>query len=144
MPMIYLHYPEGSLATNARDSLVAEMTRAGVELEQLPLTEYVLSTTFAFTREYPAGHVYNGGSPVTQAFVAVEINVIQGGYSASTKAALIDRVTNSVARYFDMPSSEPRRVYVVIREVAEADWGFDGKTIDLQVLRNPPADAVPL
>jgi len=43
-----------------------------------------------------------------------------------------------------MPSGEPRRVHVVIREVAEANWGFDGKTIDLQVLRNPPKDAVPL
>jgi phenylpyruvate tautomerase PptA (4-oxalocrotonate tautomerase family) len=144
MPLIYVHYPEGSLNANDRDSLVAEITRAGVELEHLPVSEYVLSTTWAFTREYPAGHVYNGGSPVSKAFVAVEINVIQGGYSASTKAALIDRVTTSVGRYFGMPSGEPRRVYVVIREVAEANWGFDGQTIDLEVLRNPAEGSVPL
>lgn len=124
--------------------MVTELTRAGVELEHLPLTEYVLSTTLVYTREYPQGTVYNGGKPSTSAFVAVEINVIQGGYSATPKAELLKRVSDSVGNYFKMPSGEPRRIYVVIREVAEANWGFDGQPLKLEALREPAGTEKPL
>lgn len=74
----------------------------------------------------------------------MEINVIQGGFSASTKQNLISRVTDAISKYGDLPEDEPRRAYVIIREVAESNWGFDGQTIDLEVLRNPAEDAKPL
>jgi hypothetical protein len=43
-----------------------------------------------------------------------------------------------------LPKDEPRRIYVLIREVAEANMEFDGNNIDLEVLRNPPAGLMPL
>jgi phenylpyruvate tautomerase PptA (4-oxalocrotonate tautomerase family) len=144
MPLMFLNYTEGTFTQDSRDKVVNELTRAGVHLENLPLTEYVLSTTWVYTREYPKETVYNGGKPVKNNFIGLEINVIQGGYSASTKRALIETTTDALEKYGNLPAGEPRRVYVVIREVSESNWGFDGKLIDLQDLRNPPTGLTPL
>lgn len=65
--------------------------------------------------------------------------MIQGGYSASTKQELMVPVTNAVEKYGDLPKGEPRCVYVVIRKIPESNWGFDGRPINLETLRNPPA-----
>lgn len=147
MPLMFLNFTEGTFSTNSLDTLIASLTRDAIELEKLPLTDYIGSTTWVYTREYPKNRVYHGGKPGGSNgsnFVALEINVILGGFSASTKRNLISRVTDAISKYGDLPENEPRRVYVIIREVAESNWGFDGQTIDLEMLRDPPTDAKPL
>ena len=144
MPLMFLNYTEGAFTPDALNSLAERLTRDGEELEKLKLTDWVLSTTWIYTREYPKSKVYHGGKPGGNHFIAVEINVIQGGFGASTKKELIERVTDAIGKYGNLPQGEPRRVYVVIREVAESNWGFDGQPIDLEMLRNPPADMKPL
>lgn len=144
MPLMFLRYTEGTFTEESRGQAVSELTRLGVHLEHLPLTEYVLSTTWVYTQEYPKKTVYNGGNPVKNNFIALEINVIQGGYSASTKRALIAAATEALEKFGNLAKDEPRRVYVLVREVAESNWGFDGNLIDLEELRNPPAGMKPL
>ncbi|ETN41424.1 uncharacterized protein HMPREF1541_03359 [Cyphellophora europaea CBS 101466] len=145
MPLMYLSYTEGTFTPDALNQVVDQITRDGISLEKLPLTPWVHSTTWVFAREYPRAQVFHGGkSTGARGFVALDINVIQGGYSAATKQELIKRVTDTVGKYGDLPTDEPRRVYVIIREVAESNWGFDGQTIDLEMLRNPPEDLKPL
>ena len=144
MPLMFLHFTEGTFSTDSLDRVADSITRAGCELEKLPLTDFVTSTTWVYTREYPKTRVYHGGKSGGSNFVAVDINVIQGGYSASTKQELISRVTDAVSEHGNLPKNEPRRVYVVIREVAESNWGFDGQPIDLEMLRDPPKDSKPL
>lgn len=141
---MFLNYPQGTFTPEALDRLANQITRDGEELEGLPLTDYVLSTTWVYAREYAKERIYHGGKPGGNNFIALEINVIRGGYSASTKRELIKRVTNAIEEYGNLPKGEPRRVYVIIREVEESNWGFDGQPIDLEALRNPPADAKPL
>jgi len=144
MPLMFLNYTEGTFTPDALNRLADRITRDGVELERLPLTDYVLSTTWVYTHEYLKTQVYHGGKSGGSHFVALEINVIQGGYSATTKQELIKRVTDAIGEYGSLPQGEPRRVYVIIREVLESNWGFDGQTIDLEALRNPPGNAKPL
>ena len=144
MPLMFLNYTAGTFTPEALDRLADEITRHGEELEKLPLTEYVLSTTWVYAREYPKEQVYHGGKSGGNSFVALDINVIQGGYSASTKQELIKRVTDAIGNHGNLPKGEPRRVYVIIREVAEANWGFDGANIDLEALRSPRGDEKPL
>ena len=76
--------------------------------------------------------------------ITVEISVIQGGYSASTKRQLIKRATDAIGEHGNLPQEGPRRVYVLVHEVAEANWGFDGQPIALEDLREPPKNAAPL
>lgn len=144
MPLMFLSYPEGTFTTDALNSLVDQITSDGIECEKLPLTDYVRSTTWVYAREYPKSHVFHGGKAGGESVISLEVNVIAGGYSAATKTELVKRVTDAIEKHGRLPKGQPRRVYVVIREVAEANWGFDGQMIDLEVLRNPPADAQPL
>ena len=142
---MYLNYTEGAFTQPGLDSLAEQITKDAIQLEKLPYEDdWVRSTTLMLARTYSSAQVYHGGKSGGRKFITLDINVIQGGYSASTKAQLIKRVTDAIEQYGDLPKGEPRRVYVFIREVPEANLGFDGDTIDLEVLRNPPAGQTPL
>lgn len=141
---MYLSYTEGAFTRDGLDSLAAQITRDAIELEKLPLTDWVRSTTLIYTHACPQDQVYHGGKSGGSKFITLDINVIQGGYSAATKSELIRRTTEAIDEHGNLPKGEPRRVYVLIREVAEANLGFDGKSIDLEVLRDPPAGLAPL
>jgi phenylpyruvate tautomerase PptA (4-oxalocrotonate tautomerase family) len=144
MPIMYLSYTEGAFTHDGLDSLAKQITQDAIELEKLPWDDWVRSTTLIYSHAYPPAHVYHGGKPDGNKFIALDINDIQGGYSATTKTELIQRVTGAMERYGNLPKDEPRRIYVLIREVAEANMEFDGNNIDLEVLRNPPAGLMPL
>jgi phenylpyruvate tautomerase PptA (4-oxalocrotonate tautomerase family) len=142
---MYLSFTEGAFSPSGLDSLAKQITRDAIELEKLPFgNDWVRSTTLMYAHAYPSAHVYHGGKPGGNKFITLDINVIQGGYSAATKTELIKRVTDTIGEFGHLPEGEPRRVYVFVREVAEANLGFDGQNIDLQVLRNPPAGLMPL
>ncbi len=142
---MFLHYSEGTFTTEALDGLIPKLTRAGDETEKIPLTDFAVSTTWVYCREVSKDEFYHGGKRGGSKFVTLEINVILGGHSASTKAELIKRATDAIGEYGNLPQGEPRRVYVLIRELAESNWGFDGQPIDLEAdLRHHPADAKPL
>jgi len=97
-----------------------------------------------YTHAYPQDQVYHGGMPDGSKFITLDINVIHCGYSAATKSELIRRTTEAIDKHGNLPKKMSRRVYVLIREVAEANLGFDGKSIDLEALREPPAGLAPL
>jgi phenylpyruvate tautomerase PptA (4-oxalocrotonate tautomerase family) len=121
MPIMHLSYPEGAFTRDSLDALAVQLTQDATE-----------------------GQVYHGGKPGGSRFITLDVSVIQGGYSASTKTELIKHATDAIEEYGDLPKGGPRRVYVIIREVAEANLGFDGKSVDLEVLRDPPAGLEPL
>ena len=144
MPLIFVSYTEGTFTSSTLDQLCSQITRDGIELEGLPSNDYVSSTTWVWTQEYSKAKVYHGGKSGGAKLVTVDINVLQGGYSATTKSQLIKRVTDAVEKYGSLPSGEPRRVYVLVREVSESNWGFDGSVINLEALRRSDGSETPL
>ena len=145
MPLMFLNYPAGIFTNEALAGLVEQLTHDGQELEKLKVTPFVRSTACVFCQEYAPDHVFHAGQPGGSPFISVLINVIRGGFAARTKAQLIQRVTDAVAKFGNLPEGGPRCVYVVIREVEESNFGFDGVPIDLEDLRDPPhPDAKPL
>ena len=137
MPLMYLNYTEGSFSPESLGLVVNKLTRDAIQLEKLQPTDFVTSTTWIYSQEYPKANVFHGGNNSGSSFIALEINVIQGGYSASTKRELIQRTTDAIGKHGNLPEGEPRRVYVIIREVAESNWGFDGQQIDLENAPRP-------
>jgi phenylpyruvate tautomerase PptA (4-oxalocrotonate tautomerase family) len=108
------------------------------------MTDYVLSTAWVYTQEYPRAAVYNGGTPVTNSFVSLEINVIQGDFGATAKKQLLEESNATLAKYGSFPAGEDQRIYIVLREVIESNWGYSGQTIDLELLRKPVGNPKPL
>ncbi|TKA80860.1 hypothetical protein B0A55_02337 [Friedmanniomyces simplex] len=140
--MVYVVVTDRLHSTIAR----ADEDRDGRTMVKAQVAETLVNNRgrCVYAREYPQAQVCHGGKPGGNKFVALDINVIQGGFSATTKVELIKRMTETIGKYDDLPEGEPRRVYVLVREVAEANWGFDGHTIEPVTLRDPPADAKPL
>lgn len=145
MLLVFVSYTAGAFDQDSLDALAEQITHDGGELEGLDMIDFVLSTTWIWCQEFPRTHVYHGGKNTgDKDFVTAQINVLQGGYTEATKKELIKRVTDAVEKYAQLPTGEPRRVYVLLREVPENSWGFDGQPIHLEDLKNPPQDAAPL
>jgi 4-oxalocrotonate tautomerase len=56
----------------------------------------------------------------------VNIQITRGA-SRSEKAQLVSDVTNSLVRIL---GKKPEHIHVVIQEVAEEDWGYEGLLTD--------------
>jgi phenylpyruvate tautomerase PptA (4-oxalocrotonate tautomerase family) len=144
MPLMFVHSPKGALEQDVLAPLAMQLTKDGEDCEMIPFEPMQSSTTWVYFQEYPRNRVFHGGKSEGNNCISVDINVIQGGYSQKTKLQLVTLVTAGVAKYAKLIDGKPPYVYVVIREVAEANWGAGAKLLDLVDLRNPPAGSKPL
>ena len=143
MPLIYINYPEGTFMSEALDALARQVSKDGGDLEKLADDPFVRSTTWVYANEYKTTRVYHGGKPGGTNVVTVEINALQGGFDAATKAELIKRTTEAVAKAAGL-KDDILPIYVVLRDVPEQNWGFNGKPLSFDQLKNPPVGAKPL
>lgn len=141
MPKIYLNCPVETFTTMAKDDLAAELTTLALEVENLPNTPFVRSTVWIYINEYSAANVYHGGISEGTKVISLEVNAFEGGLDKQAKQLLIERFTTSVRKHAGLKPHELAPVYIVIRDVPESNWGVFGKTMTLEDLRNPPADA---
>lgn len=143
MPLITIHYPVGTFTQQSLDTLAAQISKDGGDLEKLADDPFIRSTTWVFAHEYDSAHVYHGGKPGGTKVVTVELSALQGGFDHSVKAELIKRVTHSVAEAGNMVG-DYLPIYVLIHEIPPQSWGFSGKPLSFEQLQNPPAGAQPL
>ena len=144
MPLIYLNTPEAIFTANARDALAEELTMIALESEQLPTTPYVKSTTWIYVKEYAPTHVYHGGKSGGTGVISLEVNAFEGGLDAQKKESLITRFTAAIKKHAGIADGALVPVYIILRDVSTLNWGVFGDTIQLDDLRNPPADAEPV
>ena len=63
MPLIKIHFPEGAFTPEALDTLAAQISKDGGDLEKLADDPFVRSTTWVYAQEYEPAKVYHGGKP---------------------------------------------------------------------------------
>ena len=143
MPLIHIHYPEGTFTPEALDKLARTVSKDGGDLEKLADDPFVRSTTWVYANEYGPSRVYHGGKPGGTKVVTVELSALQGGFDAATKAELIKRVTAAVAKAAGM-EDDILPIYVLLHDVPPQSWGFSGKPLSFEQLQNPPVGAKPL
>ena len=143
MPLIQIHYPEGTFTPEALNTLAKTISNEGGDLEKLADNPFVRSTTWVYAQKYDPAQVYHGGKPGGTKVVTVELSALQGGFDAATKAELIKRVTAAVAKAGEM-EGDILPIYVVLHDVPEQNWGFSGKPLSFDQLQNPPVGAKPL
>ena len=143
MPLIYIHYPEGTFTAEALDTLAAQLSKDGGDLEKLADDPFVRSTTWVYAHEYPTTRIYHGGKSGGTKVITVELNALQGGFDVLVKEELIKRVTAAVAKAARL-EGDILPVYVVLRDVPPQNWGFSGKPLTFDDLRHPPEGAKPL
>ena len=62
---------------------------------------------------------------------------IAGGADREQKAALVRDVTDSLVRVL---GKRPEHIHVVIQQIADEDWGFEGMLTDDWRKLQPPKD----
>ncbi len=143
MPLIKIHFPEDAFTPQALDTLAAQISKDGGDLEKLADDPFVRSTTWVYAHAYDPAKVYHGGKPGGTKVITVELSALQGGFDAATKAELIKRVTDSVAKAAGL-TGDILPIYVLLHDVPPQSWGFSGKPLSFEQLQNPPAGAKPL
>ena len=142
MPLIKMHFPEGSFTSKALDTLAAQVSKDGGDLEKLADDPFVRSTTWVYALEYDPAKVYHGGKPGGTKVITIELSALQGGFDAATKAELIKRVTDAVAKAAGL-TGDILPIYVLLHDVPPQSWGFSGKPLSFEQFQNPPVGAKP-
>ena len=143
MPLIYIHYPEGSFTPEAIDTLAQQVSKDSGDFEKLANDPFVRSTTWVYANEYSPARVDHGGKSGGTNVITVELNALQGGFDFETKGKLIKHVTELVAKAAGL-EGDILPIYVILRDVPEQNWGFSGKQLSFDQLQNPPAGTKPL
>jgi phenylpyruvate tautomerase PptA (4-oxalocrotonate tautomerase family) len=139
MPLIDLTCPAGTFTDEARTALANDLTTALLRAERAPDTEFFRSITWAYVHELPEGMVLVGGQPVTQPMFRVEATVPQGALSERRKAEFVSEATRAVLDAAGLGESDGLRVWVLVYEVPEGNWGAAGDVVHFEQLRRAAA-----
>ena len=134
MPMIELTYPEGSIAAEAREGLLEELATKLLEAERAPDTEFFRSITWVYANAIAPADLAVGGRPGGEPRFRVQITVPDGALSDRRKGILVDSVNEVVLSAAGLPEGEGLRVWTLIREVPDGNWGAAGQQVRYQQL----------
>lgn len=135
MPMIDLTYPEGALPAARRQALVEDLTTVLLRAERAPDTDFFRSVTWVYLHELPPDAVNAGGRPVAEPTFRVEVRVPEGALSQRRKGELVAEATRVVLEAAELEEADAMRVWVLIAEVPEGNWGAAGNVVSFEQLR---------
>jgi phenylpyruvate tautomerase PptA (4-oxalocrotonate tautomerase family) len=129
MPMIELTYPKGAIPTDAREGLLDELATRLLAAEKAPDTEFFRSITWVYANEIDEADLAVGGRPGGEPRFRVQITVPDGALSDRRKGILVDSVNEVILEAAGLTESEGLRVWTIIREVPDGNWGAAGQQI---------------
>jgi phenylpyruvate tautomerase PptA (4-oxalocrotonate tautomerase family) len=127
MPMLELTCPENSLDQQTRDKLMRELTDCLLRWEGAPVENPVAQAiSWGFVYDQPRSHFYVGGVPLKQDHYRLKVSVPEGVLDEGKKEGLIGEATALIQKHAG-EEHDPFRTWVLVREIAEGNWGGDGK-----------------
>jgi phenylpyruvate tautomerase PptA (4-oxalocrotonate tautomerase family) len=134
MPMIELTYPKGSIRKDARAELLDELATKLLAAEKAPDTEFFRSITWVYAHEVDPDDLAVGGRPGGEPRFRVQVTVPEGALSDRRKGILVEAANQAVLRAAGLSDSEGLRVWTLIRDVPEGNWGAAGQQVRYQQL----------
>jgi phenylpyruvate tautomerase PptA (4-oxalocrotonate tautomerase family) len=134
MPKLELTLPAESLSDQDRQELARELGAALLRWEGAPDTDFFRSITWAHVHALPAASMQTPDGEADPHAV-IEISVPDGALSERRKAGLVEETTKLV---LDATGWDPKaswRVWTLIRDVPEGNWGAGGQVVRFQQLR---------
>jgi phenylpyruvate tautomerase PptA (4-oxalocrotonate tautomerase family) len=139
MPLIDLTYPAGALAPEARSAVVEDLTTVLLRAERAPDTDFFRSITWVHVHALPDSDVIAAGRPVSEPHFRVEVTVPEGALSDRRKEELVSEATRVVLEASGLSDADGLRVWVLIREIADGNWGAAGQVVRFEQLREAAA-----
>jgi 4-oxalocrotonate tautomerase family enzyme len=129
MPLIDLTYPAGTFTPETRTALVDDLTTVLLRAERAPDTEFFRSIAWVHVHELPSGTMLAAGRPVTEPNFRVQVTIPQGALSDRRKQELVAEATRVVLEAAGLTDADALRVWVLINEVPDGNWGAGGQII---------------
>jgi phenylpyruvate tautomerase PptA (4-oxalocrotonate tautomerase family) len=134
MPKLELTIPAESLAEEDRQELARELGAALLRWEGAPDTDFFRSITWAHVHALPADAMQTPDG-VADPHAVIEISVPDGALSERRKAGLVEETTKLVLEATGWDPEASWRVWTLIRDVPEGNWGAGGQVVRFQQLR---------
>jgi phenylpyruvate tautomerase PptA (4-oxalocrotonate tautomerase family) len=135
MPMMDLTYPAGALTAEARTELVDELTTILLRAERAPDTQFFRDIAWTYVHELPDGTVLAAGRPVTQPTFRLQVTIPDGALSDRRKEELVANATQAILAASGLEQKDALRVWVLIHEVPDGNWGAGAKVVQFAQLR---------
>jgi phenylpyruvate tautomerase PptA (4-oxalocrotonate tautomerase family) len=134
MPKLFVHSRQGTFTAEARVRVAAALTDLGIACERLADRAKVRAGVWVFFTEHAPDSIFSGGQIAPNSMIGLVVYALEGGLDAESKQSLIAGATAILGENAE-PTGDQVPVYVVIREVPEANWGMYGKQVSLAALR---------
>jgi phenylpyruvate tautomerase PptA (4-oxalocrotonate tautomerase family) len=129
MPMIELTYPKDAVPAEAKEDLLDELATRLLAAEKAPDTDFFRSITWVYANEIEPEALAVGGRPGGEPRFRVQITVPEGALSDRRKGILVESVNEVVLRAAGLPDDQGLRVWTLIREVPDGNWGAAGQQV---------------
>jgi phenylpyruvate tautomerase PptA (4-oxalocrotonate tautomerase family) len=135
MPKVDLTFPAGALSDDAKRELPRELAAAMLRWEGAPDTEFFRSITWTHVHELPAEAVHTADGQAELSQFVVDATVPAGALSDRRKGGLVEEFSKLVRDAAGLTDEEGVRVWVLIHEVPEGNWGAAGQIVQFEQLR---------
>ncbi|HKH21982.1 MAG TPA: tautomerase family protein [Solirubrobacterales bacterium] len=134
MPKLELTIPADSLSEEAQGELARDLGAALLRAEGAPDTEFFRSITWAHVHALPSTAMQTPDG-VAEPHAVIEISVPDGALSEKRKAGLVEQTTKLVLAATGWDAADSWRIWTLIRDVPEGNWGAGGQVVRFQQLR---------
>ena len=134
MPKLELTIPAESLSEDARGELARDLGATLLRWEGAPDTEFFRSITWAHVHALPASSMQTPDG-VADPHAVIEISVPAGALSERRKAGLVEDTTKLVLDATGWDPEASWRIWTLIRDVPEGNWGAGGQVVHFEQLR---------
>jgi len=135
MPLIDLYLPADAVPSDRLPPLVDELTTVLLRAERAPDTEFFRGITWVYVHELPQGMVFTSGRPAPEPVFRVSVTVPQGALSERRKEELVTEATRAVREATGLGEDDSLRIWVMVNEVPDGNWGEAGNVIRFEQLR---------
>ena len=135
MPKLDLTFSAGALSDDAKRELPRDLAAAMLRWEGAPDTEFFRSITWTHVHELPAEAVYTADGQAELSQFVVDATVPAGALSDRRKTGLVEEFSKLIRDAAGLTDEDGVRVWVLIHEVPEGNWGAAGQIVRFEQLR---------
>jgi phenylpyruvate tautomerase PptA (4-oxalocrotonate tautomerase family) len=132
MPALDLTIPAGTFTPEQQTALVEELTTVMLSAEGAPNTDFFRSITWVMVHE---ATVYASARRVTEPVFRLVASVPAGALSERRKEVFVSEATRVISAAAGLCQGDGLRVWVLVNEVPEGNWGAAGNIVHFEQLR---------
>jgi phenylpyruvate tautomerase PptA (4-oxalocrotonate tautomerase family) len=134
MPKLELTIPTEVLSEESKSELLPKLGATLLHWEGAPDTEFFRSITWTHLHELPAEAIQTPDG-TAEPHAVLDITIPAGALSDRRKAGIVEDATKLVLEATGWGTEAGVRVWVLIQEVPDGNWGAAGQVVRFEQLR---------